>query len=65
MARRLVDLALDHYLGWLLLHQASKWDYKRKVAARFMADALPRMRMLHEVVMSGRALELEQLDPKA
>ena len=61
MARRLVDLALDHYLGWLLLAQAAMWDYKRKVAARFLADALPRLRMNHEIVMSGRGLELEQL----
>jgi len=65
MARRLVDLALDHYLAWLFLAQAAKWDYKRKVAARFLADALPRMRMLHEVLMSGRGLELEHLSPTA
>jgi len=61
MARRLVDLALDHYLGWLLLAQAAKWDYKRRVAERFLADALPRMRMNHEIAMSGRGLELERL----
>jgi len=65
MARRLVDLALDHYLGWLLLAQAERWDYKRKVARRFLADALPRLRMNHEIVMSGRALEVERLQPTA
>jgi hypothetical protein len=64
MARRLVDIALDHLVGWLLLAQAEKWDYKRKVARRFLADALPRLRMNHEIVMSGRPLELEQLAPR-
>ena len=65
MARRLVDLALDHYLGWLLLEQAEKWDYKRKVARRYLADALPHLRMNHEIVMSGRALDVERLQPTA
>jgi hypothetical protein len=65
MARRLVDMALDHYLGWLLLAQAEKWEYKRRVVRRFLADALPRLRMNHEILMNGRELELEPLNPNA
>lgn len=61
MARRVVDLALDHYLGWLLLKQGAQVASKKKTALRFLADALPRMRMNHEVAMSGRSLELDCL----
>ncbi len=61
MARRVVDMALDHYVGWLLLAQAEKWRYKRKVVRRFLADALPRLRMNHEIVMGDRTLDLERL----
>lgn len=61
MARRVVDLALDHYLGWLLLQQAAKAPEKKKLALRFLADALPRMRMNHEIATSDRTVELEQL----
>ncbi len=63
MARRVVDMAVDLYVGWLLLGQAAKWDYKRKVARRFLEDALPRMRMHHEIALSGRPLELDVLEP--
>jgi 3-(methylthio)propanoyl-CoA dehydrogenase len=59
MARRVVDLALDHYIGWLLLDQATRWDYKKKIALRFLADAMPKMRMNHEVAMSDRSMDLD------
>jgi alkylation response protein AidB-like acyl-CoA dehydrogenase len=60
MAPRLTDLAIDVYVGWLLLAQANKWEYKRKVAQRFIADMLPRARMNREYVLSDRPLALEK-----
>jgi len=61
MARRVVDLALEHYLGWLLLTRTGGEPARKRLALRFLADALPRMRMNHEVALSGRPLELERL----
>ena len=61
LARRLVDIAVDVYVGWLFLRQAEKWDYKRKVARRFIADLGPRVRMNREYIFSDRPVELEYL----
>ncbi len=60
MAPKLTDLAIDVYIGWLLLNQAEKWEYKRQIAKRFIADMGPRARMNHEYVLSDRPLALEQ-----
>jgi 3-(methylthio)propanoyl-CoA dehydrogenase len=57
LARRVVDLVLDHYLGWLLLKHAALAPERRPPALRYLAEALPRMRMHHEIVMNGHALE--------
>jgi alkylation response protein AidB-like acyl-CoA dehydrogenase len=60
-ARRVVDMTLDLYVGWLLLKQASIKEEKLKLVRRYMATAMPRFRMNHEMVMAGRTLEMEQL----
>lgn len=45
VARHAVDMALDVYLSLLLIQQAERWDAKRGVARKFVADALPRIAM--------------------
>lgn len=45
VARHAVDMALDVYLSLLLIQQAERWDAKRMVARKFVADALPRIAM--------------------
>ena len=59
---KIVDMAIDVYVSWLFLDQAEKWDYKRKVARRFIADMVPRVRMNHEYTLSDRPVELEYFD---
>lgn len=62
MARRVVDMAIDVYVGYLFINQAAKWDYKRKIARRFIADLVPRVKMNAEIVCSDRALDLDWFD---
>jgi 3-(methylthio)propanoyl-CoA dehydrogenase len=40
-----VDIACDVLIAFLLLDHAAKWDYKRRVAAKFIADMMPRIAM--------------------
>ena len=62
MGPRLVDMAIDVYVGWLLLRQAEKWDYKKKIVRHFVADLMPRVRMNREHIFSNRPLDLERFD---
>ena len=48
----LVDIAIDVYVGFLLLTHAEKWDAKRGVAGRFIADLGPRVRLNREYALS-------------
>ena len=62
VARKLVDMAIDVYISYLLLDQAKLWDRKRWVAAKFISDALPRLRMNLDHILSGDKTALERLD---
>ena len=62
MGPKLVDITIDVYVGWFFLHQAEKWDYKKKIAARFVADMAPRVKMNREYILSDRPLDLEYRD---
>jgi alkylation response protein AidB-like acyl-CoA dehydrogenase len=56
---QVVDMFIDLYASCLLLRQAEKWDYKRKVAARFIARMLPRVGMNGEYALNARRIDLE------
>ncbi len=62
MGTNLVDLAIDVLIGYIFLHQAEKWDYKKKIATRFIADMIPRSKMNLECIKSDRSMELELND---
>lgn len=59
LAKQICDMTLDVYISYLFLDQAEKWDRKKKVAKRFIHDALPRIEMNRQYVLSGNPLELE------
>jgi hypothetical protein len=62
MARRVVDIATDVYISYLLLDQATLWDRKESVAGKFISDALPRIRMNLDHVLSDDRRSLEEFD---
>jgi 3-(methylthio)propanoyl-CoA dehydrogenase len=62
MARRLADLAIATFLAYHFLVQSSKWDYKKKIAARYILDTLPLSKFNLEILLSDRPLDLEMMD---
>jgi alkylation response protein AidB-like acyl-CoA dehydrogenase len=64
-ARRLVDMAVFTLIGALLCDQAAARAGKLPVARRWLADKLPRMRMLRERVASGEQLALTDFESLA
>ncbi len=62
MAKDLTDMCIDAYVSWLLIRQAEKWDYKKKIATRFVTDMLPRVKMSLEKIKSNRPLDLDKFD---
>ena len=62
MARKVVDIAADVYISYLLLDQATLWDRKEAVAGKFISDALPRIRMNLDHVLSDDKRILEEFD---
>jgi len=62
MARKVVDIAADVYISYLLLDQATLWDRKESVAGKFISDALPRIRMNLEHILSDDRRILEEFD---
>ena len=61
MARRLVDMAIAVYVGWLFLDQACVSQQKTVMARRWLAEMLPMMRTNLEVICSDRPRELDFL----
>lgn len=53
VAKHVVDIAIDVYVALLLLPQAEKWDHKRMVVKKFVADMMPRVAMNREYVMTA------------
>ena len=45
VAGHVTDMFIDIYGSYLLVAQAAKWDYKRKIAARFIRSMGPRVDM--------------------
>jgi len=53
-ARKLVDIAIDIYIGYLFLNHAKKSKHKQAVAKKFISDALIRAKANYEHIVSGR-----------
>lgn len=53
VAKNVTDMAIDVFVSFLLLRQAEKLDAKRKVARKFVQDALPRCAMNREYALTS------------
>jgi alkylation response protein AidB-like acyl-CoA dehydrogenase len=53
VAKNAVDIAIDVYVALLLVEQAEKWDHKRMVVKKFVADMMPRVTMNRAYVMNA------------
>ncbi len=53
VAKHAVDIAIDVYVALLLLEQAEKWDHKRMVVKKFVADMMPRVSMNQAYVLNA------------
>ena len=59
-ARRLVDSAIDILNTYLLLATAQRSVHKEVLAEKYAVDMLPRVRMRHEMVLSGDRTYLDR-----
>jgi len=59
VARRVVDIACETLASWLFLGQARAAEARKILAKRHIRDALPRVRMNAEVVLSGDRTTIE------
>ena len=58
-ARALVDMAVETFMGILLLENARRSEHKLSVAKRFITDTRPRVQMLAERIVS---LDMKSID---
>ncbi len=58
VAGHVTDMFIDVYASYLLVAQAAKWEYKRKVAARFIRTMAPRAQMNASYGMEGKLEDL-------
>ena len=58
-ARRVVDMALDIYLGWLLVRDGARADWKLGMAKKFAAEMLPRVFASADCVLAGDRTTIE------
>ena len=61
-ARKLVDMAIDIYIGYLFLQQAQLDDRKKLVAKRYITSAFPKIKMNMDLILSGEASTVESFD---
>lgn len=59
VARKIVDMAIDVYVSYLLLEQAEKLDQKKIVAEYFIKSMLPRVEMNKTYAMSSNKIAIE------
>jgi len=62
IARRLVDVAMETFIGYLLLEQAEMSESKLPVARMFITDLMPRLEMNAKYVTSGDMSMIEEKD---
>jgi len=58
-ARKLVDVAMETYIGYLLLDQAEAGEHKATVAAMFINDLMPRLEMNAAYITSGDTVMID------
>jgi alkylation response protein AidB-like acyl-CoA dehydrogenase len=58
-ARRVVDMALDIYLGWILVRDGARADWKLAMAKKFAAEMLPRVFANADCVLAGDRTTIE------
>jgi len=61
-ARRLVDMAIDVHIAYLLLRDAERSEAKKLMARRFIADMGPRSDMNLAYIISGETTTIEHRD---
>jgi len=62
VARKLVDMAIDILIGYLLLRHAPHSKHKRVLARRFIVDLMPRVRMNYDLIRSFDRSSLKSFD---
>jgi alkylation response protein AidB-like acyl-CoA dehydrogenase len=62
VARKVVDIAIDVYVSYLLLNQAEKSTRKKSVAKKFIRDMAPRVGMNVKYVMNGDKTSIEDFE---
>ncbi len=60
--RKIVDVACDIYLGYLLLRQGLHSERKKEVARRFISSAVPRIKANCERIKSGDKSTFDKFD---
>ncbi len=60
--RKIVDVACDIYLGYLLLRQGLHSDRKKEIARRFVSSAIPRIKANCELIKSGDKSTFDKFD---
>lgn len=58
MARRIVDMGSEVYMGYLLLEEAELWERKVPVASHFITEAVAKARMHACVIQEGATAPL-------
>jgi hypothetical protein len=61
-ARKVVDIAIDIYVSYLLLNQAGRSARPKAVAKKFIRDMAPRVEMNSKYVMSGDRTAIEDFE---
>lgn len=62
VARRIVDMAVDVYVSYLLLDQAAKSDRKKVIAKKFITDMRPLVEVNREYVTGGDKTTLKAFE---
>jgi alkylation response protein AidB-like acyl-CoA dehydrogenase len=58
MARRLVEMGAEIFMGYLLLEETELWDHKIPVATHFIGETLARCRMHSSAIREGATVPL-------
>ena len=58
-ARKLVDMAIDIYVGYLFLQHGQISDRKKIIAKRFITTTTPKIKMNHDIIVSGEQTTVE------
>lgn len=60
MARRLVDMSAELYMGYLLLEEARLWDHKLHVAAHFISEVSGRVLLHANAIEEGGTIPIHR-----